>query len=310
MPYGHVSKEERQDIAFMLEVGRTQRQMAEILGRSESTISREIRRNSRNGRYWAHSAHEKALERRRCPRRAVKLENKALWKQVEDKLEKYWSPEQVAASLDWVVCFQTIYNHLHRRKLYRYRRYLRRGFRPYRNKKKGRRQYKRIRDPRRISERPKVVAKRRRFGDWECDTLYGPGKKSNIVVCVERRARYVVLIQLNSQKARKLNRAVTRALKRCGYPVKTLTVDRGMEFSMHKELERQLKTKVYFADPHCAWQKGAVENINGLLRQFFPKGMDLRSVSQRYLNKVAGLLNDRPRKVLGFQTPAEMMALA
>jgi IS30 family transposase len=310
MPYRHVSKEERQDIAFMLEVRWTQRQMAEALGRSESTISREIRRNSRNGRYWSHSAQEKAMARRRRPRRAAKLADKKLWKQVEKKLKKYWAPEQIAGSLGWVVCFQTIYNHLHRRKLYQYKPFLRRGFRPYRNKKKGRRQYKRIRDPRRISERPKVVARRRRFGDWECDTLYGPGRKSNVVVCVERRARYVVLIRLNSQKAKKLNRALIRALRRCGFPVKTLTVDRGMEFSMHKELERELKIKVYFADPHCAWQKGAVENINGLLRQFLPKGMDLRSVSQRALNKVAELLNNRPRKVLAFQTPAEVIALA
>jgi IS30 family transposase len=310
MPYRHVSKEERQDIAFMREIGRTQRQMAEALGRSESTISREIRRNSRNGRYWPHSAHEAAMARRRRPRRTAKLEDKKLWKQVERKLQKYWAPEQIAASLGWVVCFQTIYNHLHRRKLYQYKPFLRRGFRPYRNKKKGRRQYERIRDPRPISERAKVVARRRRFGDWECDTLYGPGRKSNVVVCVERRARYVVLIRLNSQKAKKLNRAVIRALRRCGLPVKTLTVDRGMEFSMHKELEQQLKIKVYFADPHCAWQKGTVENTIGLLRQFFPKGMDLRSVGQRYLNKVAGLLNNRPRKVLGFQAPAEAMALA
>ena len=311
MPYGHLSREEREDIAIKRDDGWTLQEIAEYLGRSPSTISRELKRNRHRGHYWPDRGHQLAMKRRRRARRPLKLDDPSRWKQVEDMIiTGDWSPRQVAAKLEWNICHQTIYSYIRRKKLLYLRKHLRHGMRPYRSKKKGKRQYQRIRNLRPISERPQVVSRRKRFWDWECDTIYGSGRRSNIIVCVERRTGFVVLVRLNSQQAKNLNQALVRALKRRRLPVRTLTVDRGMEFSMHQELEAALDAKVYFTDPHCGWQKGIVENTNGLLRQYLPKGMDLGNITQRELNKIARKLNNRPRETKNFQTPAELLAAA
>ena len=158
-----------------------------------------------------------------------------------------------------------------------------------------------------IADRPSVVNDRGRIGDWECDTLCGSGRRSTVAVCVERRSRYVVLVRLNSFKGADLNRVLIRALKRRRLPVHTLTVDQGMEFSMHKALEESLRTTVFFCEAHSPWQKGSVENMNMQLRRYMPKGKDLSGLTQQWLGQVACSLNTRPRKGLNFKTPVEVL---
>lgn len=308
MPYVQLNMESRECLARKRETGWTQRQIAEALGRSPSSISRELKRNGGWEHYSVVRAEARARSLQRKPRRACVLNRAEIWRVVDAGLRAYWSPEQIAR--EWGgLCAQTIYNHLRARKLMSaYRVFLRRGARPYRPR--GRlSKYQRIRNPRSIHQQPAVVAARTRPGDWEADTLFGPGRRSCIAVYVERRSRFVVLRRLPTRKARVFNR-VTRALfaSHPHWPLHTLTVDHGMEFSMFRQLERQLHVTVYFADPHSPWQKGSVENINGLLRQFLPKGLDLSAVSQARLDHIANLLNHRPRKVLNNRTPAQVMS--
>lgn len=308
MPYEQLNMESRECLARKKEAGWTQRQIAAALGRSPASISRELKRNGGWERYSAVQAEARARSLRRKPRRACRLNRAELWRVVDAGLRAYWSPEQIV--LEWGgLCTQTIYNHLRSRKLMSaYRVFLRRGARPYRPR--GRLpKYQRIRNPRSIHQQPAIVATRTRPGDWEADTFFGAGGRSCLAVYVERRSRFVVLRRLHTRKARVFNR-VTRALfaSHPQWPLHTLSVDHGMEFSMFRQLERQLAVTVYFADPHSPWQKGSVENINGLLRQFFPKGMDLSNITQQHLDHVASLLNTRPRKVLNNRTPAQLMS--
>lgn len=308
MPYEHLSMENRECLARKKEAGWTQRQIAEALGRSPSSISRELRRNGGWGRYSAVQAEQRARTLRSKPRRPRVLGRADLWRMVDAGLRAFWSPEQIVQ--EWGgLCTQTIYNHLRAHKLMSaYRVFLRRGARPYRPRGCLQR-YQRIRHPRSIHQRPDIVSQRARLGDWEADTFFGAGSRSCLAVYVERRSRFVVLRRLHTRKARVFNR-VTRALfgSHPHWPLHTLTVDHGMEFSMFRQMERHLPLSVYFADAHSPWQKGSVENINGLLRQYFPKGMDLSRLTQRQLDHVASLLNNRPRKILNNQTPAQVLS--
>ena len=307
MPGAHLSRDEREVIAIKQREGWTLCQTAGFLGRSPSTICRELQRNTSNGIYCSEQADGLARNRRHKARKPLRLNNKTLWRAVKRKLQSDWPPEMIALHLKNQICTQTIYSYLHRKEGSAYRRHLLRK-KPYRCGSIS--NHQRIRQMRMITERPSIVGERSRFGDWECDTLCGAGRRSNIIVCVERRSRYVVLVRLNSFKGMDLNRALTRALKARRLPVHTLTVDQGMEFSMHKALEKSLKTIVYFAEAHSPWQKGSVENMNMQLRRYMPKGTDLSKLTQRWLGKVARRLNTRPRKILNCKTPVEVLRAA
>lgn len=302
-----------------LEKGQTLTRIARQLNRALSTISREVRRHGVGRGYRAHRAEQRARDRRAQPRRRSKLNEGFLRGYVDAGLRQYWSPEQIAGRLRrefpsdparWV-SHETIYRYImvSARAGRSYEMYLRHGRRRHRYGWRGKQRYKRIRDYKKIDERPAVVAERSRIGDWESDTVRGPHwQQAGIATHVERKTRYLVAVKLTSRKAAAYNQATIAALQALtGVPVKTLTVDNGMEFSQFKEMEVALATAVYFATPYHAWERGQNENANGLLRQFFPKRMNLSSVTPQEVAHAQWLLNHRPRKCLDYRTPAEAL---
>ena len=321
MSYSHLSIQEREQLMILLQKGYSLRRIAAQLGRSVSTISEEIRRNSKGPeQYRAHRAQKLADKRRHKRRRQPILEKNPKLRQYVSRALRYeqWSPEQIAGRLKaeyehdpsmWV-SHETIYQFIIRKvsegKL-SYARNLRQGKVPRSYGWRGKKRFRRIRDYKSIEERPAEVDRRRQLGHWESDTLRGTMKSSaGIAVHVERKSGYVVLAKVKDRKAATYNRATLKAFQREGIlPVKTLTVDHGMEFGCFKQLEQMLGAEVYFARPHHPWQRAIVEHVNGLLRQYFPKGCDLSRVPPRTIARIQRKINTRPCKRLGFLTPSE-----
>jgi IS30 family transposase len=310
----HLTPEEREVIAQMQNRGHSQAEIARRLGRAESTISRELRRNrSRNG-YWPVAAQKKADARQSRRPRSPKLQNPKMRRYVQQRLRQYWSPDEIAGRLrlDFPrdrsrrVSHQTIYAWIGTQEAAGkgWRRYLRSTgwIRP------DRRNRGRMPACTRIERRPAVVDRRGRCGDWEGDTVVGANRRGGAVTLVERKSRYLLLGRVGDLKAATVRRSAAE-LYRAMPPAlrKTLTLDNGKEFAEHKQLEAEALLKVYFAKPYCAWQRGTNENTNRLIRQFFPKGTNLASIPKHRFTQVQQLLNNRPRKCLGYRTPLEFL---
>jgi len=293
--------------------------MARFLGRSPSTVSREVRRNGDYDRYRAVLADKQAWVRARRPK-DCKLANAPRLRQVvARKLRLNWSPEQIAGWLKrahpgeeaYQVSHETIYRSLFvqargvlKKELLQHLRSKRtmRRSRHATGKGDGRGQ---IKDIIPISERPASVEDRAVPGHWEGDLLSGP-KNSYIVTLVERHSRYVMLAKVADKSTQTVVSALIRQARKLPAELyKSLTWDRGKELTDHRRFSLATDIDVYFCDPRSPWQRGSNENTNGLLRQYFPKGTDLSVHSQAHLNKVARQLNERPRKTLEFETPAE-----
>jgi IS30 family transposase len=299
----------------MLRAGKLQTQIADRLGRSKATISRELRRNrSRNG-YWAVAAQRKA-ERRRSGRPWVaKMERPEVRHYVQQRLRWRWSPDEIAgrSRSDFPrerrrhVSHQTIYTWIRRQQTAgkRWQRYLRRlGRRQPERENRGR-----LPASVSIERRPAVVDRRGRYGDWEGDTIVGANRRGGAVTLVERKSGYLLLGKVPNLKAATVRRAAAQRYGTTPAALrKTLTLDNGKEFAEHEQLEVEAALKIYFAKPYCAWQRGTNENTNGLIRQFFPKGTDLANIPEYRFTKVQQLLNDRPRKRLGYRSPNEVLA--
>jgi IS30 family transposase len=312
---GHLTLEEREIIAHEHRAGKMQTQIADRLGRSKSTISRELRRNrSRNG-YWAVAADGKARRRRSERPWVAKMQRPEVRRYVRDRLRRRWSPDQIAGRSRsdfpgdrrrWI-SHPTIYAWIGGEEAAgkHWRRYLRRLGRKRPDwEKRGR-----IRAGTSIEGRPAVVDRRRRFGDWEGDTIVGANRRGGAVTLVERKSGYLLLGKVPTLQAATV-RQTAAELYRTTPPKlrKTLTLDNGKEFAEHERLTEEAALKIYFAKPYCAWQRGTNENTNGLVRQFFPKGTDLVGIPNHRFTKVQQLLNDRPRKRLGYRTPNEVLA--
>jgi IS30 family transposase len=311
----HLTVEEREVIAHMHRAGNTQTQIADRLGRHKSTVSRELRRNrSRNG-YWAVTAQRRA-EKRRSQRPWVgKMERPEVRRYVQERLRQRWSPDQIAgrSRSDFShdrrrqISHPTIYTWIRSEEAAgkRWQRYLRRLGRKRPDwEKRGR-----IRASASIAGRPAVVDRRRRYGDWEGDTIVGANRRGGAVTLVERKSGYVLLGKVpNLQAATVRQVAAGRYRSTPAALRKTLTLDNGKEFAEHEQLAEEAELKVYFAKPYSAWQRGTNENTNGLIRQFFPKGTDLANIPEHRFTNVQNLLNDRPRKRLGYRTPNEVLA--
>jgi IS30 family transposase len=290
-----------------------------LLGRSPATVSREIRRNGGYDRYRAASADEQAWDRAHRPKRCKLATNPRLRRAVAGKLRLNWSPEQIAGWLKRTrpkdescqVSHETIYRSLFvqargvlKKELLRHLR-SKRTIR--RSKQAGLHQDGRgqIVDPVSIRQRPAAVEDRAVPGHWEGDLLSG-SKNSYIATLVERHTRYVMLAKVANKDTQTIVSALIKQAKMLPTELyKSLTWDRGMELADHRRFTLATNIDVYFCDPQSPWQRGSNENTNGLLRQYFPKGADLSVYSQAHLNKVARQLNERPRKTLGFETPAE-----
>lgn len=324
--YHRLTMNEREEIALGLAQGRSCREIALMLGRAPSTISREIPRNYHDNRYRlrykATFAQAKANRRARLHRRKLKLDmNERLREFVFDHLHMLWSPEQIAKHLKLLypldmsmhISPETIYSYLYvwpRGELRKVvLKCLRRRHKCRRRYAKGRPNNQAIQDFISIEERPKEVADRIVPGHWEGDMIMGHNNATGLGTLVERTTRMIFLVRLKNKDARSVRLAYARKFKRLPEGLKrSLTYDNGQEMAEHKLFTKNTRIKVYFAHPHSPWERGTSENTNDLIRQFFPKGIDFNKVSLREINKAQNLLNGRPRKVLGYLTPNEVFA--
>ena len=314
-----LSLSEREDISRGIVAKRSIRSMARLLGRSPSTVQREISRNGGYDRYRAALADDRAWDTARRPKRCKLATHPPLRREVVRKLRLNWSPEQIAGWLkrahrgeeSYHVSHETIYRSLFvqargvlKKELLQHlrsKRMIRRS-KQASQKGDGRGQ---ITDIVSISKRPASVEDRAVPGHWEGDLLSG-SKNSYIATLVERHTRYVMLAKVANKDTRTVVSALIKQAKKLPSELyKSLTWDRGKELADHRRFTLATDIDVYFCDPQSPWQRGSNENTNGLLRQYFPKGTDVSVYSQADLNKVARQLNERPRKTLEFETPAE-----
>src|SRR5665213_98144 len=315
-----LSLAEREEISLGLRGGESLRTIGRRLGRAPSTISREVAGNGGRSHYRAVRAHHGAYERARRPK-TPKLAEGPLCSQVSSWLEEWWSPEEIARRLrvefpddpTMHVSHETIYQSLFVQGRGELRRELSRCLRTGRAQRRPRGRTAaggRIKDMVMISERPAEAKDRTVPGHWEGDLIIGKNGRSAVGTLVERSTRYALLLHLpDGREADKVNEAMRRAIKALPSElVRSITWDQGKELSHHTSFTVATGVQVYFCDPHSPWQRGSNENTNGLLRQYMPKGIDISSYSQAKLNAVARQLNERPRKTLGYETPAEMFS--
>ena len=322
MNYIHLTIEERACISKFKEMNMSLREMAKILNRNVSTISRELKRNSYKTsvnysvtRYSPTVANNKYIERRINCHRPIKATYTSI-EYIKNKIELHWSPDQIINRNDEnkpdnFPSISTIYRWIHL------------GYIPKTSIKQLRRKGKfnrpeetrgRFNLGKTIKKRPKEVYRRNTFGHWEADTVvsgkqnkYTLKSKYCFVTLAERLTRRYIVIWIPDRKEETVTNAIIELLKDLpSDAVKTITCDRGKEFAGWKKIEEELNTNMYFADPYCAWQKGTNENSNGLLREFYPKQMDLSQTNEKEVQQVIELLNNRPRKCINYKTPNEL----
>jgi IS30 family transposase len=306
MSYKQLIEGQRYQIEAYLREGFSYREIGKRLNVCHSTISREVRRNRfRDNHYLPEVAHAKTVKRR-CL--AAKYSVSALTITfVEFGLSQKWSPEQIAGVgkiIGHPVSHEWVYGFVQRDKL--------RGGKLFKQLRHGHRTYrkgslaKRTIIPNRVSieHRPTIVDKKKRFGDWEADTVLGKQGTGAIVSLVERKSKLYLIRKVPAKSAADVSRAMVGMLWRYRRHVRTITADNGSEFCDHELVAEKLKTDIYFANPYSSWERGLNENFNGLLRQYVRKGTDLRTVTDKQIADVERALNARPRKCLGFKQPA------
>lgn len=315
----HLSAIGRGQLELLLRSDLSKAEIARQLGCHRSTVYRELARNSGpGGRYRWQCAQDRYRQRRTKCVRGSRMSHGPLREHVEDRVREKWSPEQIACHLvrshpedpAMRISHETIYKHVYLDK--RRGGSLHTGLRQGRKRRQkranttGRRGIIPNRTP--IHERPKVVETQSRVGDWEGDTIIGRNQQGAVATFVDRKSLYIVAAHMPNRTAEALNRAAAVAFKAIPASIRhTLTVDNGKEFSGFKAIEEALGLGVYFADPYASWQRAINENTNGLLRQYIPKKTDMRDVSPEDLKAYIHKLNNRPRKKLGYRTPAEVL---
>ena len=310
MSYRQLTQEQRYQIGACLRIGMKRAEIARETEVHRSTITRELSRNG-SGRWEYNPSRAIRMARERHQRKSKHRIDGQTWSRVEDLLMREWSPEQISERLKLEgkasVSHQTIYLHIYRDKQH--------GGDLYMHLRRQHRYRKRIHkylkrggwDTRRpISERPFIVDQRSRLGDWEADTIIGGGRKGTILSLVERCSRYCLLQKLRNRSPDTLAEGVYQQLLPIKERVLTITSDNGLEFMRHQQIARHLDADFFFADPYSSWQRGTVENTNGLVRQYFPKKTDLTTISDPDIQLVTDRLNNRPRKALAFRTPNEV----
>lgn len=320
MTYHHLSLDERNQIQQQLNQGHGVRAIAQTLNRHQSTISREIRRGisrTQTQTYCASQTHHTSQQQRHRGHGKLSLDHPN-WPTIRDYLDQGWSPQQITGRLKhmhpdqptWVVSHQTIYTFIHalprgelKKELLSY---LRKKGKPSKASTDAR---GKIANMRLIHDRPEEIGGRSIGGHWEGDLIKGAGNKSAVGTLVERKSRFVVLVKLPDATAASVLQGFSEAFERIPAVIReSMTYDQGKEMACHEELSERIKMDIYFCDPHSPWQRGSNENANGLIREYLPKGVDLSTFDQDYLDKIARALNGRPRKVLGFLTPEEVFS--
>jgi IS30 family transposase len=312
---------EREEIRAGIAAGESFRAIARRIGRSPSTVSREVGGLGGRGRYRATLADDRACLRALRPKRSKLASSPRLRRAVTGMLERRFSPQQISARLrldypddeEMRIAAETIYQSLYVQSRGRLRKDLARYLRSGRSKRKPRRGptgQGHIRDMVSISERPAEVEDRAVPGHWEGDLIVGKQGRSFIGTLVERQTRFVLLTELGDDSSTEtVTQRIAEQIVRLPEQLRlSLTWDQGTEMADHIRFKVATGVQVYFCDPHSPWQRGSNENTNGLLRQYFPKGTDLAAHHQHELDRVAAQLNQRPRQTLGWHTPAEKMA--
>lgn len=318
-----LSATEREEISRGIMAGCSMREIARHLERAPSSISREIARHGGMSGYRALNADERAWRHARRPKACLLARNDALCQLVTHKLLIDWSPQQISGWLKQAysddaamqVSHETIYRSLFVQARGALKKeltaHLRRGRSMRRNRRAMSQATKRgsIQDAVCIRERPAQVEDRAIPGHWEGDLLCGDAT-SQIATLVERQSRFVMLVKTPSKNSAQVVAALSKQIRKLPTQLRgSLTWDRGFELARHKDFTLATNMQVYFCDPHSPWQRGSNENTNGLLRQYLPKGQDVSNVTQRQLDFIANRLNQRPRKTLGYNTPAQILAL-
>lgn len=317
MSYNHLTQKERKKIGILLKEGLSIRSIASILERSPSTISRELKRNStfHRKKYWYFSlvAHENYKKRLYSKKMKKKYDNSKLVEYVASCLLRTWSPEQVAGriqldypyELNMRLCHNTIYRWLKEGKIEQAASIKLRHHGHRHKEKRGK-----FNGVLEIKDRCREVFRKHRYGDWELDTIVSSSFKdrAGLLNILERKSQYCVLAFMKKwQDSKEIYKVIYKTFKSGKLPVHTFTTDRGTEFACYKEIESEMKKPVYFARPHSPWHKPLVENCNGLIREFFPKGTNFSNIEPEQVKLVMDTLNNRPRKSLNWKTPAEVM---
>lgn len=308
MAYNQLSYEQRNEIKAYLKLGLKMVFIAHLIGVHKSTISRELKRNSGLRGYRPKQAQHKANLRRKNSRKNSRF-TEAVKQQVEFYIKQDWSPEQISGYLalaeDIHISHETIYQYIWTDKrnggsLYKHLRWSHKK----RRKRYGNRDRRgQIKDRVSIDERPPVVEKKARIGDWEVDTIIGKNHHGALVTAVERKTMFTCINYVPSKSAEMVTTALAQMLLPFKKQILTITVDNGKEFALHQKIAEALEANVYFAHPYHAWERGLNEHINGLIRQYFPKNNDFNKIDKEKILFVQNRLNQRPRKSLKFEKP-------
>lgn len=306
--YQHFTLEERQSLHDKLAEKKSLHVIARELGRHVSSVSRELSRNkNKDGSYNAWRGCVLYILRRRKSRRKYLLEKDAELKEwISDRLAEFWSPETVVSK--WKgqhrqkkLSHTTIYRAIKSGRIQGIsaKVHLRR-----RGRRRKSHNTATIRPEHSIHDRPEIAEMRGRVGDWEGDTIHGAIGRGGAFTCVDRKSKYLVAALLRNFSSTHVAEAMEKSL--ATHPAHTITLDNGSEFAEFKKTEERLQTTIYFAEPHSPWQRGTNENMNDLLRFFFPKGTNFHNVTQEELDRAVDLINNRPRKCLGWLSPADV----
>ena len=302
---------QRYKISAYLQASISKRRIGTFMNVHHSTICREVKRNSMNGKYNPETAENASRIRRQQARKYTKISQET-YHIVEKLLRQDFSPEQISGLLarsgTQIISHETIYQHVLSDKadggtLFKHLRW---------SQKKRRKRYGKqdrrgvIPDRVSIDERPALVDKKSRIGDWEIDTAIGKGHQGVLIVAVERKSKFTLIGHSRYKEAKLVSNEIIRMLMPFGKHVLTITVDNGKEFALHKKISVALQADVYFAHPYSAWERGLNENTIGLVRQYFPKNMSLKSISTNMIRTAEYLLNMRPRKTMEFLSPVEV----
>ncbi len=310
MNYSHLTQDERYQIAILNKAGHDQSDIARVMNRHKSTIGREMRRNRGERGYRPKQAQAFSQARMRACENGRRIAAET-WAIVEVKLAQTWSPEQIAGHLKVegqpTVSHEAIYQRIYVDK--RAGGTLHRALRCQKVRRKrygGRERRGTIPNQVSIDLRPAIVAERARFGDWEGDLVIGAGQKHALVTLNERTSRYSLIAHVPFKTAQAVSDAMISLLTPFAAYVHTLTTDNGKEFAQHERIAKKLGADFFFAHPYASWERGANENMNGLIRQFFPKKMSFQNITQKDIEFTMHRLNHRPRKCLGFKTPHQI----
>ena len=315
MAHEQLSRDERYAIAGMKTRGHSKREIGRCLGRSPSTICREMKRNSfdQTDKYWADRAHSMAMARRHKSRKKSQY-SQYEWTEVEAKLLQEWSPKQIVGTryleLKRTMSYETIYRRIRddRKKGGRLWTHMRHMSKPWRKRKGSPATRGRLVGKRHISERAAAVELRQEVGHWEGDTVMGSDQRHCVLTLVERATGFVQIKKLSARTKEQASAALAQCVSRMHCVIKSITLDNGTEFHGYESVEQQFGVPFYFCTPYHAWERGSNENTNGLIRQYLPKGKCLKNLTQAECDAIATKLNNRPRERLGFRTPAEAMA--